>query len=112
MKASRVARFGGPEVIELQDVALPIPGDGEVLVRIAAAGVGPWDAWVRSGCGLASGCWYMERAATWEPRSATLVTRVGLVLPLQEARVAHEMLDGKRERPPGKIVLRVSELES
>ena len=28
---------------------MPTPGPGEVRVRIAAAGVGPWDAWVRAG---------------------------------------------------------------
>ncbi|HEX4336382.1 MAG TPA: zinc-binding dehydrogenase [Polyangiaceae bacterium] len=34
-----------------------------------------------------------------------LKTRVGPVLPLAEARKAHEMLDGLIPRPPGKIVL-------
>jgi len=34
-------------------------------------------------------------------------TRVGTVLPLAEARAAHEMLEGARPRPSGKIVLRV-----
>jgi NADPH:quinone reductase-like Zn-dependent oxidoreductase len=36
-----------------------------------------------------------------------LRTRVGPVLPLSEARSAHEMLEGVRQRPPGKIVLSV-----
>ena len=36
-----------------------------------------------------------------------LATRVGAVLPLADARVAHEMLEGARPRPSGKIVLRV-----
>jgi len=36
-----------------------------------------------------------------------LLTRIGLVLPLAEARTAHEMLDGIRPRPNGKIVLRI-----
>jgi NADPH:quinone reductase-like Zn-dependent oxidoreductase len=36
-----------------------------------------------------------------------LGTRVGAVLPLAEARAAHEMLEGARPRPSGKIVLRV-----
>jgi NADPH:quinone reductase-like Zn-dependent oxidoreductase len=35
-----------------------------------------------------------------------LVTRVGTVLPLDQARLAHEMLAGTRDRSPGKIVLR------
>lgn len=49
MKAVRVHRFGGPEVLEIQDVAEPTPGRGQVLVRVAAAGVGPWDALIREG---------------------------------------------------------------
>jgi NADPH:quinone reductase-like Zn-dependent oxidoreductase len=49
MKAVRINRFGGPEVVELQDVPVPQPGPGEVLVRVAAAGVAPWDAIIREG---------------------------------------------------------------
>jgi NADPH:quinone reductase-like Zn-dependent oxidoreductase len=49
MKAIRVHRFGGPEVMAYEDVARPMPGAGEVLVRVEAAGVGPWDAWIRAG---------------------------------------------------------------
>ena len=46
-KASRIHRFGGPEVITLEDMGPVAPGRGEVLVRVKAAGVGPWDAWIR-----------------------------------------------------------------
>jgi len=49
MKANRVHRFGGPDVITFEETPRPIPATGEVLVRVHAAGVGPWDAWVRSG---------------------------------------------------------------
>ena len=49
MKANRIHRFGGPEVILFEDVPRPTPGTGEVLVRVHAAGVGPWDAQVRAG---------------------------------------------------------------
>jgi NADPH:quinone reductase-like Zn-dependent oxidoreductase len=48
-KASRIHRFGGPDVIAVEDVIPSEPGDGEVLVRVKAAGVGPWDAWIRAG---------------------------------------------------------------
>lgn len=49
MKAVRIHRFGPPEVVVIDDLLLPSPGDGEVLVRVAAAGVGPWDAITREG---------------------------------------------------------------
>jgi NADPH:quinone reductase-like Zn-dependent oxidoreductase len=49
MKAVRIHRFGSPEVISLDDVPKPGPGRGEVVVRVNAAGVGPWDALIRSG---------------------------------------------------------------
>jgi len=41
--------------------------------------------------------------------AGALTTAVGAVLPLASARLAHEMLEGTRQRPRGKIVLRVGE---
>jgi NADPH:quinone reductase-like Zn-dependent oxidoreductase len=49
MKAARVLRFGPPSVIENDDVPRPEPAAGQLLVRVKAAGVGPWDALVREG---------------------------------------------------------------
>jgi NADPH:quinone reductase-like Zn-dependent oxidoreductase len=49
MKAARIHRFGPPDVIEVEDIALPGPATGEVLVRVSAAGVAPWDALIREG---------------------------------------------------------------
>jgi NADPH:quinone reductase-like Zn-dependent oxidoreductase len=49
MKAARIHRFGPPEVIVVEDIPRPVPAAGEVLVRVAAAGVGPWDAIIREG---------------------------------------------------------------
>lgn len=49
MMAARVHRYGPPDVIELEDIDVPVPDAGEVLVRVDAAGVGPWDALIRSG---------------------------------------------------------------
>jgi NADPH:quinone reductase-like Zn-dependent oxidoreductase len=48
-KACRVHRFGGPEVISFETISRPEPGPGEVLIRVRAAGVGPWDGWIRAG---------------------------------------------------------------
>lgn len=49
MKAIRVRRFGGPEVLALEDVPRPEPGPGEVLVRVRAAAVNPVDWKLREG---------------------------------------------------------------
>jgi len=49
MNAIRVHEFGGPEVLKLEDVATPKPSGGEVLVRIHAAGVNPYDTYMRAG---------------------------------------------------------------
>src|SRR5437879_5458879 len=48
MKAIRVHKFGGPEVLQLDDVPDPKPGPGQVVVRIRAAGVNPVDTYIRS----------------------------------------------------------------
>ena len=49
MKAIRVHEFGGPEVLKLEEVPTPKPSAGEVLVRIHAAGVNPYDTYMRAG---------------------------------------------------------------
>ncbi|MFE3031865.1 zinc-binding alcohol dehydrogenase family protein [Streptomyces canus] len=49
MRAVRIDSFGGPEVLVPVDVPDPVPGPGEVLVRIAAAGVNRADALLRAG---------------------------------------------------------------
>jgi len=49
MQAWRVHSFGSIDVMTLEEVAQPKPGEGEILVKVAAAGVGPWDGWIRSG---------------------------------------------------------------
>jgi len=49
MKAIRVQEFGPPEVLKLQEIPTPQPAAGEVLVRIHAAGVNPYEAAQRAG---------------------------------------------------------------
>jgi NADPH:quinone reductase-like Zn-dependent oxidoreductase len=47
--AQRIHRYGGPDVIFLEEVELPRPGPLEALILVRAARVGPWDALVRTG---------------------------------------------------------------
>jgi NADPH2:quinone reductase len=49
MKAIRVHEFGGPEVMRLEEVPDLKPGPGEVVVRVQAAGVNPFDTYIRAG---------------------------------------------------------------
>ena len=49
MKAIVVHEYGGPEVLKYEDYPDPVPGAGEVLVRVAAASVNPIDYKRRAG---------------------------------------------------------------
>lgn len=51
MRAAVVRAFGGPEQIEMSEVAVPAIGPDDVLVHVAAAGVNPVDAASRGGGG-------------------------------------------------------------
>ena len=49
MKAIRAHAFGGADVLQLDDVDDPIPGPGEVVIDVRAAGVNPADTYMRNG---------------------------------------------------------------
>lgn len=49
MQAVRIREFGGPDGLEVVDVAVPEPGAGQVVVRTEAIGVGGVDAVIRRG---------------------------------------------------------------
>ncbi|MDA5283019.1 NADP-dependent oxidoreductase [Streptomyces sp. NPDC054904] len=57
MKAAVFNAFGGPEVLEVAEVETPIPAEGQIRVRVKAAGVQAYDCAVRGG---------------WTPPGATL----------------------------------------
>lgn len=49
MKQVRMTKFGGPEVMEVAEVAMPEPGQGEVRVKVEAAGLNYSDIMIREG---------------------------------------------------------------
>src|SRR5260370_21512648 len=49
MKAAVIDRFGGPEVLHMRELPVPIPGKDELLIRLDTAGIGVWDPYVRAG---------------------------------------------------------------
>ena len=49
MRALQISRTGGPEVLDLVDLPVPDPGEGQVLVKVAAAGVNFIDTYLREG---------------------------------------------------------------
>ena len=49
MKAIRVHKFGGPEVMALEQMPDPQPGHNQILIRVRAIGVNPVETYLRSG---------------------------------------------------------------
>jgi NADPH:quinone reductase len=49
MKAILVREFGAPEVMKLEEVPTPKPAAGQLVVKIKAGGVNPYDTYMRSG---------------------------------------------------------------
>jgi NADPH:quinone reductase-like Zn-dependent oxidoreductase len=48
-KAVRYGEFGGIDVLRVEEVGRPVPGDGQVLVRVKAAGINISEAVIRTG---------------------------------------------------------------
>jgi NADPH:quinone reductase-like Zn-dependent oxidoreductase len=49
MKAVRLHAYGDVDQFKLDEVPAPSPGEGEVLVKIEASGLNPFDLWLRQG---------------------------------------------------------------
>lgn len=47
--AVKFSRYGGPEVLDLVEMTTPVPGDGEVVVEVMAAGLNPCETGIREG---------------------------------------------------------------
>lgn len=75
MKAVRIHDYGGPEVLELEQISRPEPKAGEVLIKVKAAGVNPAD-WKRR-AGLYKQ--FMPLSFPWTPgvEGAGIIEAVG-----------------------------------
>ncbi|HLT60085.1 MAG TPA: alcohol dehydrogenase catalytic domain-containing protein, partial [Microlunatus sp.] len=49
MRAVRLRRYGGPEVLRVEDADPPLPGPQEIVIKVEAASVNPYDGKVRQG---------------------------------------------------------------
>ena len=75
MRAIRVLESGGIDTMRLDEIPRPVPGAGEVLVAVKAAGVGPWDRLIREGeSGLGQALLLSDRAAAAPSRIAWVIS--------------------------------------
>ena len=70
MRQAVIPRHGGPDVFELREAPDPVPGDGEILIRVRAAGINFADLLAR--IGLYPG------QSDWGFRFIQLLERLGL----------------------------------
>jgi alcohol dehydrogenase len=49
MRAAQFSNYGGPEVIKITEKNTPVPSEGQLLVRVQAAAINPFDAKLRNG---------------------------------------------------------------
>lgn len=49
MKAAQIAKYGSPDVIEIVEIDKPKPGKGQVLVKVHASSINPFDTKLREG---------------------------------------------------------------
>jgi NADPH2:quinone reductase len=80
MKAARIHETGGPEVLVVEEVDVPVPGPGQVLIRVGVAGVNFTDVMARQGVYISSSA-ALELPATLGTEVAGVVAGVGPGVP-------------------------------
>jgi NADPH:quinone reductase len=76
MRAIGLTEFGGPEVLRVIDLPDPVPGPGQVRIRVHAAAVNPTDTMLRAGLARA---WFEGRPGPYVPGmdAAGMVDAIG-----------------------------------
>jgi NADPH2:quinone reductase len=77
MKAIRIEQYGGTEVLQLQDIPVPALAEGEVLVRIAHAGINVMDVGTRKGLFATSKTYPVRLPTTIGMEGAGVVEKTG-----------------------------------
>jgi NADPH:quinone reductase len=78
MKAIRIEQYGGPEVLIHQDIEVPEPGQGEVLVKVKCAGINFMDIHTRQGKYKASRTYPVSIPCTLGMEGSGEVVRTGV----------------------------------
>ena len=87
MRAILVKEFGDAEVMQVGEVGVPEPARDQVLVRILAAGVGPWDVEQRRG-GWSGPLPYF-------PAESSLVLSWAIPVPMRDSGTARQSTAGR-----------------
>ncbi len=88
MKAVRVHKLGGPEVLTYEEAPIPKPSAGQALIQIEAAGVNYLDIYSRSGFHWGS---HRERPLPYTPGAEGAGTVVGVGTEVSEVRVGERV---------------------
>jgi NADPH2:quinone reductase len=86
MRAVQINAFGGADILHMADMPVPVPGSGEVLIRMARAGVNFIDVYMRSGI---------------YARSDTYKTKLPMTLGMEGAGIVEAVGEGVRDWNPG-----------
>lgn len=94
MKATRVHKPGGPEVLRLEDVETPEPGAGQVLIKVEAAGINYADTGVRKGIRFGPHQAEMPLTPGFEVAGTVAALGEGVEAPLEGTRVVAVLESG------------------
>jgi NADPH:quinone reductase-like Zn-dependent oxidoreductase len=80
MKAIQFHSYGGPQVLQYEEIAVPSINSDEILVRVHSAGVGPFDVHVRQGWYKDSSNYPLPCILGWELSGVVMEAGAGITL--------------------------------